>query len=478
MHNPIIHSDFLLRTDTARTLYHEHAAQMPLFDYHCHLPVKDIALDRQFENLTQLWLEGDHYKWRAMRTLGIPETYITGAATDQEKFMHWAASVPATLRNPLYHWTHLELDRAFGIKELLTTESAQRIYETANELLQSGQYSVRKLIRTFNVHTICTTEDPVDSLHWHSQLADSDFDVHVSTSWRPDKALGTDNPARFSSYVDEVERAANQSVSTYSDFLYALKTRHQYFHDHGCRLADHGLEYSFPVGDYSEPSINKTFERARAGQAVSADDTYQFRSALLHELAVWNWEKGWAQQFHVGALRDVNTKAVRTVGQACGFDSIGDFLYADSMGRFFNRLEEAGKLTRTVIYNLNPRDNEVVASMIGNFQSGSCALSNEKQAGIPGKMQYGTSWWFLDQKDGIQKQLNVLSNLGLLSQFVGMVTDSRSFLSFTRHEYFRRILCDLLGTDIEAGEIPDDPLLVGQLIRDVCFNNAKRYFTH
>ena len=476
MQNPIIHNDFLLKTHTARALYHEHAAPMPLFDYHCHLPVKDIAQDRQFETLTQLWLEGDHYKWRAMRTLGIPETYITGAATDYEKFSYWATTVPATLRNPIYHWTHLELDRAFGIRDLLNAESARRIYDTANELLQSGQYSVRKLIRSFNVHTICTTEDPVDSLDWHNQLAASDFGVRVTTSWRPDRALSIDNPTRFNAYVNQVEEVVNQSISTYEDYLYALKTRHQYFHDTGCRLSDHGLEFAFPVAEYTKTALNNAFALARSGQSVSAEAIHQFRSAMLHELAVWNFEKGWAQQFHVGALRDVNTKAVRQIGQACGFDSIADFSYADSMGRFFNRLEEAGTLARTVIYNLNPRDNEVVASMIGNFQSGSSTGANRAEEIIPGKMQYGTSWWFLDQKDGIQKQLNVLSNLGLLGQFVGMVTDSRSFLSFTRHEYFRRILCDLLGTDIEAGEIPDDRPLVGQLVEDVCFNNANRYF--
>ena len=466
MQNPIIHKDFLLKTPTSRALYHDYAAPMPLFDYHCHLPIQEIAEDRQFENLTQLWLAGDHYKWRAMRTLGINETYITGSASDYEKFAHWAATVPATLRNPLYHWTHLELERAFGITDLLNAESARRIYDTATELLQSGEYSVRKLIRKFRVDTICTTDDPVDSLHWHNQLAASDFGVRVSTSWRPDKALAIGNPERFNAYVNQLESVTNQSISTFRGYLDALKTRHQYFHDNGCRLADHGLEFAFPVADYTTADLETAFALARSGRAVSVENQQKFRSAMLHELAVWNFEKDWAQQFHVGALRDVNTKAVRTIGQACGFDSIADFPYADSMGKFFNTLEEAGTLTRTIIYNLNPRDNEVVASMIGNFQAGD----------TPGKMQFGSGWWFLDQKDGIQKQLNTLSNLGLLSQFVGMVTDSRSFLSFTRHEYFRRILCDLLGTDIEAGEIPDDRSLLGNLVQDICFTNAKRYF--
>jgi len=452
-------------------LYHDYAARMPLFDYHCHLPVQELAEDRQFENLTQLWLAGDHYKWRAMRTVGIPETYITGSASDYEKFARWAATVPATLRNPLYHWTHIELERAFGITDLLNAQSARRIYDTANELLQSEEYSVRKLIQKFNrtggaVDTICTTDDPVDSLHWHKQLAASDFSVQVSTSWRPDKALAIGNTERFNGYVNQLESVTNQSISTFREYLDALKTRHQYFHDNGCRLADHGLEFAFPVADYTALELENAFALARSGRPVPTESQQKFMSAMPYELAVWNFEKGWAQQFHVGALRDVNTKAMRQTGQACGFDSIGDFSYADSMGKFFNKLEEAGTRTRTIIYYLKPRDNEVVAAMVGNFQD----------VVTPGKMQFESGWWFLDQKDGIQKQLSTLSNLGLLSQFVGMVTDSRSFLSFTRHEYFRRILSDMLGTDIEAGEIPDDRALVGNLVQDICFTNAKRYF--
>lgn len=466
MENPIVHIDFLLQSDLACTLYHEYAAKMPIIDYHCHVSAKEIAQNRKFDNLSQIWLEGDHYKWRAMRANGVNEDYITGSATDWEKFEKWAETVPDTMRNPLYHWTHLELKKPFGIHTLLNGNSAKEIYGVASERLSSGELDVWNIISKFNVQKICTTEDPVDSLEWHNQLATSTFGTRVTTAWRPDKAMDVRDATRFNNYIAQIEAASNFSISTFPDFMEALKSRHNYFHVNGCRVADHGLEFPFPVEAYTENEISNIFKKIRSGENIGPADRLKLMAAILYEFSVWNYEKGWVQQFHIGALRDVNTKGVRHIGQACGFDSIADFNYADSMGRFLNRLEENGRLGKTIVYNLNPKDNEMVASMMGNFQDGI----------IPGKMQFGSGWWFLDQKDGMEKQINTLSNLGLLSRFIGMLTDSRSFLSYSRHEYFRRILCNMIAMDIENGELPRDVDFLGKMVQNISYNNANNYF--
>ena len=466
MKNPIVHEDFLLQSDVARELYHSYAVKMPIIDYHCHLSPKEIAQNRRYDNLSQAWLEGDHYKWRAMRANGIDEKFITGNASDNEKFVRWAETVPFTFRNPLYHWTHLELLKPFGIKELLSKDNAKGIYDNASDQLSSGDLSVQGILSSFNVEKVCTTDDPVDSLKWHQEIKESKFNINVAPAWRPDKALAVGDVNAFNQYLDQLSEAANTSIETLDDFLTALKKRHDYFHENGCRLSDHGLEFPFPVEEVAERDLKVIFGNLRSGKDISGIEQLQFMSAILNELAIWNHEKDWVQQFHIGALRDVNTKGVRTIGQACGFDSIADFSYARSMGIFLNSLEEKGTLTKTIAYNLNPRDNEMVAAMLGNFQDGTC----------PGKMQYGSAWWFLDQKDGMEKQIDTLSTQGLLSRFVGMLTDSRSFLSFSRHEYFRRILCNVLATDVVNGELPKDMNWLGKIVQDICYNNANEYF--
>lgn len=464
--NPICEASFLLSNSFSQKLYDEVAKDLPIYDYHNHLSAKDIVLDRKFTDITELWLDGDHYKWRAMRANGIDEKYITGSADARDKFQRWSLTVPATIRNPLYHWTHLELKKAFGITTILNGNSANQIYDETKSLLQEEDYSVRNLLRKFNVSTLCTTEDPTDSLEWHIQLKSSSFEIKVLTAFRPDKAINVCNAENFQKYLIELEKCTNSSIGSYQSFVDALKTRHDYFHFHGCRLADHGLEFPFPVLEPTKAQLEHIFQQLMLKKMPDIQMQIEFKSALLLEFAQWNFEKGWVQQFHVGALRDVNTRAVRIIGQACGFDSIADFSYAETMGIFFNRLEERQMLTKTIVYNLNPTDNEVIASMVGNFQDGI----------TPGKMQFGAAWWFSDQKKGIQDHLNCLSNYGLLSQFVGMVTDSRSFLSFSRHEYFRRILCDLIGSDIQNKEIPNDYELVSELISNICYGNAKKYF--
>ncbi|PTR01534.1 glucuronate isomerase [Mucilaginibacter yixingensis] len=464
--NPIVHPDFLLQSDVARELYHDYAAKIPIIDYHCHLPPADIALDRRFENLSQIWLEGDHYKWRAMRTHGIDEHYCTGAASDKEKFNKWAETVPYTLRNPLYHWTHLELKYPFGITEILNAASGDRIYQKGTELLQSEGFSVRGLLHKFNVKTVCTTEDPIDTLEHHAAIQADGFGVKVSTAWRPDNAIAVQNVQKFNVYIDKLATSCNKNIATFDDYLQALHQRHEFFHSMGCRLSDHGLDGPFPVTAYTDAEIKSIFGKLRTGQAVSPMEEQMFAACMLYNFAVMDFEKGWVQQYHVGAIRNVNLKAIREIGEAKGFDSIHDFSYAASMGAFFNRLEEESKLAKTILYNLNPRDNEMIATMIGNFQNGK----------VVSRFQYGSGWWFLDQKDGMEKQLNALSNMGLLFHFVGMVTDSRSFLSYSRHEYFRRILCNLLGRDVVNGEIPKDMKLLAQMVEAICYNNANDYF--
>ncbi len=457
--------NFLLQTKTAKKLYHNHAANMPIFDYHCHISPKEIAEDKQFENITQIWLYGDHYKWRGMRTNGVDEKYCTGNASDWEKFEKWAETVPMAIRNPLFHWTHLELKKFFGITKILSPATAKEIWDGCNAKLQTPEYSCRNIIRMANVHTICTTDDPIDSLEYHQQIKEDGFEVKVLPAWRPDKAMMVENHEAFNQYVDKLGEAADVEITTFADFMDALDNRHQFFHDNGCRLSDHGVE-TVIAEDYTEEEISAIFSKVRKGGDLAEGEVAKFKSCMLYEFGIMDHSRGWAQQFHIGALRNNSTRLFNKLGPDTGFDSIGDFEVGKPLSKLLNRLDLENQLAKTILYNLNPCDNELLATMIGNFQDGSVA----------GKMQFGSGWWFLDQKDGMEKQMNALSNLGLLSRFVGMLTDSRSFLSYTRHEYFRRTLCNLLGKDVENGEIPNDMELLGKMVEDICFNNAKNYF--
>ena len=457
--------DFLLQTKTAELLYNEYAKQMPIIDYHCHLSPQQIAEDIKFENLTQAWLYGDHYKWRAMRTSGVDESYCTGNKSDYEKFEKWAATVPYTMRNPLYHWTHLELRRYFGIHEILDPSSAKSIYENASAQIQTDAFSIKNLIRKMNVKVICTTDDPIDSLEYHKTLAESDFEVRIKPAFRPDKAMEVASAANFVAYVKKLEAVTNLSVSSFEDYLFALQNRHDFFASMGCSVSDHGLEEIY-VEDFTGQEIEAIFSKVYGGKELNVLEQRKFKSCMLLHFAEWDWEKGWVQQYHLGALRNNNSRMLSKLGPDTGWDSIGDFSQAAALSKFLNKLDSEDKLAKTIIYNLNPADNELMASMIGNFNDGSVA----------GKIQFGSGWWFLDQKDCIIKQLNALSNMGLVSRFVGMLTDSRSFLSFPRHEYFRRILCNLFGDEIENGELPNDTKWVGQIIQDICYNNANDYF--
>lgn len=460
--------NFLLYTETAQLLYYECASKMPVIDYHCHLPPSEIASDRQFENLTQIWLQGDHYKWRAMRTLGVDEKYITGDASDAEKFYQWATTVPYTLRNPLYHWTHMELKAYFGTDYLLNRDTAQTVYKTANEQLQTPAFSTRNLLRKMNVEVVCTTDDPADTLEYHRKIKEDGFEVKVLPTFRPDNAFAFEKPAYYNKYLDRLEEAAGISISSLDDLLTALENRIDFFNDNGCRLSDHGLEKIFfesHTDEYSE-QLNRYFTDVRSGKPLHSNQIRALKHRILLELGKMYHQKGWVQQFHLGTLRNTNERMMNKLGPDSGFDSIGDFSQARNLADFLNELDRTEQLTKTILYNSNPADNEVIATMTGNFNDGS----------VKGKMQYGSAWWFLDQKDGIEKQLNVLSNMGLLSCFIGMLTDSRSFLSYPRHEYFRRILCNLIGADVEKGELPDDMELLKELIADVCYNNAKEYF--
>lgn len=460
-----VDQDFLLNTKTAKQLYHEFAAQMPIIDYHCHLPPDQIANDLNFQNLTQVWLYGDHYKWRAMRTNGINERYCTGDAGDYEKFEKWAETVPYTLRNPLYHWTHLELQRYFNVDKILNAGSAREIYDHCTAKLQTAEYSVRGLLRKMNVRVVCTTDDPIDSLEHHQKIRNDGFEIKILPAYRPDKAMNPDDPAAFNSYVEKLEAASGVSVNSYNTYLDALKNRHDFFATMGCSVSDHGLEQVY-AEDYTEEEVKDIFNKLRGGQSLSREERLKFRSAMLYQFAIWDHEKGWVQQYHLGALRNNNSRMMRQLGADTGWDSIGDFSQGAALAKFLDRLDANDKLAKTIIYNLNPSDNELMATMIGNFNDGSVA----------GKVQFGSAWWFLDQKDGMIKQINALSNMGLLSRFVGMLTDSRSFLSYPRHEYFRRILCNLFGEEIENGELPDDMQWNGKVIQDICYNNAKNYF--
>lgn len=459
-----IHDNFLLENKFAEELFHNYSKNQPIIDYHNHLSPKLIADNHTFSNLTEVWIKGDHYKWRAMRTLGINEHFITGNASDKDKFLQWGKTVPYTLRNPLYHWTHLELARYFDIYELLDENSAEKIYDEATAKLNSPEYSTQNLLRKVNAELVCTTEDPTDNLEHHKKLASGDFEIKVSTAWRPDKVILIENES-YNDYLDTLAQVSEMEINTYRDLIEALNKRLNFFHENGCRLSDHGLDQIY-FEDFTENEIANIFQTRRAGKAISTEDALKFQTAILIFLAEKYHELGWVQQFHLGALRNNNARMHRILGPDTGWDSIGDFSQAEKLSKFLNRLDSNDTLTKTIIYNLNPADNEVFATMIGNFNDGS----------VKGKVQLGSGWWFLDQKDGMTKQLNALSNMGLLSCFIGMLTDSRSFLSFPRHEYFRRLLCNILGDEMQRGEIPQDLELVGKMVSDISYHNAKEYF--
>lgn len=457
--------DFLLQTKTAQRLYHEYASSLPIIDYHCHLPPDQIANDINFKNLTHAWLYGDHYKWRAMRANGVNEAFITGNKTDQEKFEKWAETVPYTLRNPLYHWTHLELQRYFDVHDLLSPATAQKIYADCNEKIVTPEYSVRNILKGKNVEVVCTTDDPLDNLAHHQKIKQDGYGIKVLPAFRPDKAMNADDLATLNNYIDQLQQVVNADIATLDDYLNALKARHDYFAANGCTLSDHGLEQIY-AEDYTDNEIAAIFLKIRGKQALLPLEILKFKSAMLFQFAVWDHEKGWVQQYHLGALRNNNTRGLTNSGPDTGWDSIGDFSQGAALSKFLNKLDLNNQLTKTIIYNLNPADNEVFAAMTGNFNDGSVA----------GKVQFGSAWWFLDQKDGMTKQLNALSNIGLISRMVGMLTDSRSFLSFPRHEYFRRLVCNLFAEDIENGELPNDIAWTGKIIQDICYYNAKNYF--
>lgn len=462
---PFIHDDFLLTSDVASDLYHRFARDLPVIDYHCHLPAAEIATDHRFATITEVWLKGDHYKWRAMRTNGVAERFCTGDATEREKFEAFARTVPATLRNPLYHWTHMELKRPFGIDLLLDGGTAAEAWERANAKLAEPGFTTQGLLRQFRVATVCTTDDPVDDLACHAQLAlRADPDTVVLPTFRPDRAGAFDDPAAWNAWVDRLEEASGLSIGGWRAFLEALEKRHSAFHEAGCRASDHGLA-RIEAEDFSEDDCAASFAALRGGGGLDADASRRLQSALLHELALMDHSRGWVQQYHLGALRNNSTRMRRRLGPDTGFDSIGNFPQAETLARFLDRLDEEDRLAKTVLYNLNPADNELFATMIGNFQDGS----------VPGKVQYGSAWWFLDQREGMERQIGALSNMGLLSRFIGMVTDSRSFLSYSRHDYFRRLLCEILGSDVKRGLLPDDRALLGRLVEDVSFFNAKAY---
>ncbi|MCE7062455.1 glucuronate isomerase [Dyadobacter sp. CY343] len=461
-----ISEDFLLRSEAARILYHDYAKEMPIIDYHCHLPPDQIAEDKQFENLTQAWLYGDHYKWRAMRANGINERFCTGNASDWEKFEQWAATVPYTMRNPLYHWTHLELLRYFDIDIILNKDSAREIYDECSAKLKQPDFSVRSLLNKMNVKVICTTDDPIDSLEYHRAIEQAGFNIKVLPTFRPDKSmLLVDSPEDFNAYLSKLAAASGRAnINSYQELLDALRNRHDFFASMGGKLSDHGLEHIYATFD--EEAAKQAFEITKNGQVASEEQRTAFKSMLLFDLAKIDHEKSWTQQFHLGALRNNNERMLRELGPDTGWDSIGDYSQAQALSKFLNKLDSTDQLAKTILYNLNPGDNEVLATMTGNYNDGT----------IAGKMQFGSGWWFLDQKDGMERQMNALSNMGLLSRFVGMLTDSRSFLSYPRHEYFRRILCNLIGTDVENGELPNDMPWLGKMVQDISYNNASKYF--
>lgn len=455
--------NYLLNSQTGKKLYHEYASGMPIFDYHCHLSAKEIFENRRFKNLTEIWLAEDHYKWRILRANGVEESFITGDSDDKDKFLKWAETLPLALGNPLYSWSHLELQRFFGIKEILTPETAETIWEKANGLLQQNDFSPRNLIFRSNVKGLCTTDDPLDNLEYHMRLReDSDFDVKVLPTFRPDGALNIDQ-ATFAEWVSKLGEITNRDIASFKEFVQALNDRIDFFHICGCRLSDHGLDNPFYM-EAAEDEVELIFTRALSSQSISSEEAIKFKTALMKELGKSYSKNGWAMQLHIGALRNNNSRKYKELGPNTGFDSINDFNYANDLAKLLDSLDINGDLPRTIIYCLNPRDNYMVASMIGNFQEN-----------VPGKIQFGTAWWFNDQKDGMEDQIRVLANVGLLSRFVGMLTDSRSLLSYTRHEYFRRILCNIIGGWVENGEYPEDYRYLEKIIKDICYFNIEGY---
>ncbi|WP_057935891.1 glucuronate isomerase [Algoriphagus resistens] len=457
--------DFLLQNDFAKILYHQYAKDLPIIDYHNHLPPAEINANKKFENISKIWLAGDHYKWRAMRTYGIDEKFITGNGSDEDKFKNWAKTLPYTLRNPLYHWSHLELKRYFGVEELLSEKNASEVYNQCNQILTQDSYSTQGLLAKMKVEVVCSTDDPADSLDQHISFHNKGNELGMYPAFRPDKSFAVDNPAEYKTYISKLGKSAGFEITSYDKLLEALQNRIEYFHERGCRLSDHGQEqlYFFKEDAFS---IDSLFADVIMGKSLSKQEVSFFKYTTLLALCKMYHAKGWVQQFHLGALRNTNERSLRLLGPDTGYDSIGDFDQATAMSGFFNELNSEDQLSKTVIYNLNPRDNEVFATMIGNYNDGS----------VKGKIQFGSGWWYLDQKDGMEKQLNTLSNMGLISCFIGMLTDSRSFLSFPRHEYFRRILCNLFGQDVANGELPWDEKWLGGIISDICYYNAKNYF--
>lgn len=471
MPESFIGPDFLLETRQARELYHAHAEALPIIDYHCHLPPAEIAGDKRWENITQVWLYGDHYKWRQMRTAGIAERYCTGNASDREKFDKYAELMPQALRNPLYHWSHLELKNVFGIADrLLSPATADSIWNDSRTVIARPEFSARGLMKQAKVEVVCTTDDPVDSLEHHRAIATeqslaSGFSTQVRPTWRPDKSYAIGDPAAFNAWVDRLAGMVNTDIDNLDGFLSAIQERHDVFHAHGCRLSDRGIAF-IPAEDFTMSGAAVIFDKARAGKPVSRGDSLSFMAFMLHELAVMDANKGWTMQIHYGVMRNNNSRQFAALGPDSGYDSIGDWSVGEGLVRHFDRLNQEGKLPKTILYNINPRDNELIATLIGNYQDGE----------TPGKMQFGSAWWFLDQLDGMTRQIEALSQLGLLSRFVGMLTDSRSFLSYARHEYFRRLLCNILGDDMARGRIPSDMALAGRMVADVCYHNARNYF--
>jgi glucuronate isomerase len=464
MSQKFIHDNFLLENKYAEELFHNYSKNQPIIDYHNHLNPQFIAEDKIFDNITQVWINGDHYKWRAMRTLGINEQFVTGNGSDKDKFLNWGKTVPYTMRNPLYHWTHLELARYFDIYDLLNEKSAEKIYIETSEKINSQAYSTQNLLKKVNAELVCTTEDPIDSLEFHQKFANNSTGIKMSTAFRPDKAILIANDG-YNAYLDTLGDVSGIAINTYADLQSALRKRIEFFNANGCKLSDHGLN-QIDFENFTESEVNAIFKKKRENGVLSPEEVLKFHSAILVFLSETYHEFGWVQQFHLGALRNNNARMHRILGPDTGWDSIGDYPQAQKLSAFLNALDSKDKLTKTIIYNLNPADNEVMATMIGNFNDGS----------VRGKVQFGSGWWFLDQKDGMTKQLNALSNMGLISCFVGMLTDSRSFLSFPRHEYFRRILCNLLGDEIKRGELPNDMEWIGKLVSDISYNNAKEYF--
>ncbi|MFA0964988.1 glucuronate isomerase [Roseivirga sp. BDSF3-8] len=459
-----IHNDFLLESEHARELYHTYAASLPIIDYHCHLPPAEVAEDRKYKNLTQLWIEGDHYKWRAMRQLGIEERLITGSASDKEKFMAWASTVPYTLRNPLYHWTHLELTRYFGITDLLTPDNAAAIYDQVNEMLKDDEFSARGLIRRMNVNVVCTTDDPLDELTAHKQVAGTEEGFRMLPTYRPDGLINAEKD-EFADYLRLMGQNTGVKIRDWESLKEAVMKSIRYFHDRGCRLSDHGLPHAYGEG-VNEAKASAILKKRLTGTDICPEEEASFKSAIMHFLATCYDKMGWTMQLHLGPIRNTNKAMLERIGIDAGVDSIGDFKQAEELAAFLNKLNEKGSLPKTILYNSNPADNEVFATMAGNFS----------QEGIRGKVQFGAAWWFMDQKDGITRQIEALSNMGLLSCTIGMLTDSRSFLSFPRHEYYRRVLCNILGDDMQKGYLPKDMKWIGKVVEDICYNNASEYF--